>query len=173
MLFLVTGFDNIDLEGDFDPEKYDEQMAKMFDENYYANQDNDNEKPVFDDDLDDEDFDYDNNDADEDIMMDADYLPGGEKYEEQQQNKKKKDKGKGKEKADSFKDNSNIKDKEYDKLMDEYYSLDFEDVIGGDLATRYKYIQTEPEDFGMTPEEILLADDKELNKVISIKSLAP
>ncbi|KAI9303353.1 KRI1-like family-domain-containing protein [Cunninghamella echinulata] len=169
----VTGFDNIDLEGDFDPEKYDEQMAKMFDENYYANQDNDNEKPVFDDDLDDKDFDYDNNDADEDIMMDADYLPGGEKYEEQQQNKKKKDKGKGKEKTDSFKDNGNIKDKEYDKLMDEYYSLDFEDVIGGDLATRYKYIQTEPEDFGMTPEEILLADDRELNKVISIKSLAP
>ncbi|CAO3606946.1 unnamed protein product [Cunninghamella echinulata] len=168
----VTGFDNIDLEGDFDPEKYDEQMAKMFDEDYYANQDNDNEKPVFDDDLDDEDFNYDN-DADEDIMMDADYLPGGEKYEELQQNKKKKDKGKGKEKVDTFKDNDNIKDKEYDKLMDEYYSLDFEDVIGGDLATRYKYIQTEPEDFGMTPEEILLADDKELNKVISIKSLAP
>ncbi|CAO3639017.1 unnamed protein product [Cunninghamella blakesleeana] len=176
----VTGFENIDLEGDFDPEKYDEQMSKMFNDDYYEGTDQDNVKPIFDD-LDD-DFNYENdnnNNEEEDIMMDADYLPGGEKYEEQQ-NKKNKGKGKGKatdygSTSDSFNNNNkdkNIKDKEYNKLMDEYYSLDFEDVIG-DIATRYKYIQTEPEDYGMTAEEILLADDTELNKVIGVKSLAP
>lgn len=157
----------------------------MFNDDYYEGTDQDNVKPVFedlDDDFnyeDDDDYNNNNNNNEEDIMMDADYLPGGDKYEEHQQSKNNKGKGKAKannyESTESFKDNNNknIKDKEYNKLMDEYYSLDFEDVIGGDIATRYKYIQTEPEDFGMTAEEILLADDTELNKVISVKSLAP
>ncbi|KAI8343068.1 KRI1-like family C-terminal-domain-containing protein [Chlamydoabsidia padenii] len=174
----VTGFENIDLEGDFDPEKYDEQMANIFNNDYY--QGDDTEKPVFDDDLDDG-FDQDeeyvggnnnNNDDDDDLMMDADYLPGGEKYEQS----KKKKKGKQVVQGDDTSlttPSKKGKDAEYNKLMDEYYALDFEDVVGGDLPTRFKYTQTEPEDFGLTPVEILMADDKELNKFLSIRTLAP
>ncbi len=33
---------------------------------------------------------------------------------------------------------------EIDKLVEEYYMLDFEDLIAGGLKTRFKYIETEP-----------------------------
>ncbi|CAO3589545.1 unnamed protein product [Absidia cylindrospora] len=174
----VTGFENIDLEGDFDPEKYDEQMSTIFNDNYYD--DDETEKPVFDDDLDDdEDFMIgDDMDNDEDLMMDADYLPGGDKYKEPS---KKSTKGKNKaqqQEDDAHHDEPALpstkgKDAEYSKLMDEYYALDFEDVVGGDLPTRFKYTQTEADDFGLSPVEILMADDKELNKFVSIRTLAP
>ena len=33
---LAVGFDDVDLEEDFDPNKYDKKMHKVFDDNYYA-----------------------------------------------------------------------------------------------------------------------------------------
>lgn len=59
-----------------------------------------------------------------------------------------------------------------DKLMDEYYNLDYEDIIGG-VPVRFKYKEVESETFGMTAEEILIEDDKELNNRASLKFLAP
>lgn len=171
----VTGFENMDLEGDFDPEKYDEQMSNIFNNDYY--QGDDTEKPVFDDDLDDDDM-YageGGGDDDEDLMMDADYLPGGEMYQASKKGKIN-EQIKGEDDAVAVPSSSTskkAKDSTYNKLMDEYYALDFEDVVGGDLATRFKYTQTEPEDYGLSPVDILLADDKELNKYLSIRTLAP
>ncbi|KAI8086583.1 KRI1-like family C-terminal-domain-containing protein, partial [Halteromyces radiatus] len=164
----ISGLEHINFEEDFDPEKYDEQMAKIFDDGYYDA--NDTEKPVFEDD-DDDDFNYDDDEqyGEDDLMMDADYLPGGEKYEETKKNKK----GKKRALENDQQEKPKPKDAEYNKLVDDYYALDFEDVIGGDLPTRFKYTKTEPEDFGLTPVEILLADDKELNKYLSIRTIAP
>jgi len=51
--------------------------------------------------------------------------------------------------------------------------LNYEDLIGGDLPTRYKYLSVPKEDFGMSAIDILFADDKELNKAIPLKSFAP
>ena len=58
--------------------------------------------------------------------------------------------------------------------MQEYYDLDCEDIIGGgQLKTRFKYINVPKENFGLTEEEILLLDDYQLNKFASIKQLRP
>lgn len=59
-----------------------------------------------------------------------------------------------------------------DDLMNEYYNLDYEDIVGG-VPVRFKYKQVEAEDFGMRPEEILVEEDKELNRRASLKYLAP
>lgn len=49
---------------------------------------------------------------------------------------------------------------------------DFEDVIGGGIKTKFKYLKVKPESFGLSDEQILYGDDKELNKYVSIKRLA-
>lgn len=72
----------------------------------------------------------------------------------------------------------------FEKYIDEYYSLDCEDIVSG-VPTRYTYNKVLPNDYGLTIEEvkygvlqfyihwfliisiifqILLADDNELNK---------
>lgn len=155
----IVGLENVDLDADFDPEKHDAQMAEMFNDDYYNKEDT--EKPTWDDDIEGvDDINY--NDDDEDIMMDADYLPGGDKYQSTSEN--------ASEQASSSK---KVLKKEVDDLLDQYYSLNFEDIIGGDLPTRFKYQKTEPEDYGLSPVEILLADDKELNKYVGLKTMAP
>ena len=48
-----------------------------------------------------------------------------------------------------------------DELLQSYYDLDYEDIIGGGaVKTRFKYTSVPKEDFGLTEEEIFLLDDK-------------
>lgn len=67
------------------------------------------------------------------------------------------------------------KKKEFlENLLDEYYTMDFEDLIGGgQIKTRFKYRKVGKEDFGLTEDEILLLDDKQLNKLVSLKKYRP
>lgn len=43
----------------------------------------------------------------------------------------------------------------------------------GDLPTRFKYEKAAPQDYGLTPAEILLATDAELNQFLGMKHYAP
>ncbi|CAJ1372499.1 unnamed protein product [Effrenium voratum] len=60
-----------------------------------------------------------------------------------------------------------------DKSIDEYFQLDYEDIIGGDLPTRFKYRKVEPNDFGIPANVILAKSGSELNRMVSLKKLRP
>lgn len=58
------------------------------------------------------------------------------------------------------------------EAMNEYYGLEYEDMIG-DQPTRFKYTQVPQSSFGLTAEEILLADDEDLKGIVSLNRLQP
>ena len=57
-------------------------------------------------------------------------------------------------------------------LWQELEALDYEDVVAG-VNCKFKYRQVKAEDYGLTEEEIIDWDDKKLNKLVSLKKIAP
>lgn len=143
-----------DLEEDFDPLEYDRKMQEAFGESYYQEEDAEIgdevdeeeglvEKPNFD-------------EEDEELG-----LPKG--WDKQQGGFA----AARKTQKVSFKDKIAV-----DKNLEEYYKLDYEDMIG-DLPTRFRYRGVKPNTYGLDVADILSAEDKELNQHVSIKKLAP
>lgn len=184
------GFKDEDIEGDFDPEEYDKRMTQLFSEEYYA-EDGDTTKPEFpeiDDELEienwenlqsnsnhyaeNEEANYEPHCEDPDFNMDCDYDPAttlqSELIESSKKRKKRRRQSKFAEIVSKPKPSFNPNDQTFDEYLDEYYKLDCEDVIG-DIPCRFKYRKVVPNSFGLTIDEILRADDKELNKWCSLK----
>jgi len=186
-------FKDEDIEADFDPEEYDKRMKKVF-EDYDgdAAAADDEGKPIFSD-LDDDDFDEDHdaehwdnwtgtkgddeaqpNCEDEDFNMDCDYDEKAQNKKELIESTKGRKKSRRKSKFAEAIENTQDKpvfnpdEKTFEEYVDEYYKLDCEDIIG-DLPCRFKYRKVEPNDFGLSCDEILNAKDPELNAWVSLR----
>ncbi|BGO92911.1 hypothetical protein NBRC10512_006073 [Rhodotorula toruloides] len=187
----TKGLEDIDLDGEWDEAKHEEAMRKVYGDDY-DNMEDANFKPTWDDDIDITDIVGPDASGDEDMpiastsALPAEYDEEMEELEEAPRKKNKKDKkGKGKkgEKRDEDGLPTNLietvkasgdstKAEEADRIIDEYYALDYEDKIG-DIKTRFKYAKVPAQSFNLTPEEILLATDAELNAFMSLKKMAP
>lgn len=165
------------MEGDYDPEKFEAIMSKAYGDDFYDKEDaewktdadvkeslmrdetgaegdiiNEDTGDMYDEYNDedaggDEELDDADGDADEDLDFDPE--PPAD-YEEE----------------------SGIEKKLREKMEDELYKLDYEDIIG-DMPTRFKYRKVEANRFGLTPQEILFAKDTTLKQFVSLKRMAP
>ncbi|KZT64882.1 Krr1-domain-containing protein [Daedalea quercina L-15889] len=172
----------LDLDADWDPAAHDRQMAELYerDADVYADADVEEEKPMWDDDID-----------------VADIMPPEEDEDETQASSSKKKKKKKKKQGvqdidedgvdidemDAAVERQPAEEEEWDgtedmrkrvleKYMDELYELEFNDMIG-DMPTRFKYTRVAPQNFGLAPAEVLMATDAELNQFMGIKKYAP
>jgi protein KRI1 len=176
------------LEGDFDPDQFEQLMRETYnDSDFYNQQDPEwkNDKDVIksrrevdvellggaveaveedeeedgDDDRGDDDADdgggeaYKAGDDDEEMWPDEEPPPDddGEQVEEEE---------------------TELVQKVRAKMQDELYKLDYEDIVAG-MPTRFKYRQVEPNRYGLTTEEILLARDGTLKQYVSLKKMVP
>ncbi|WPT16271.1 Protein kri1 [Picochlorum sp. SENEW3] len=138
------------LDGEFDPEKHDQAMQEAFGEEYYNVEEEE--------DVEDEEF-------DKKLAAMAEYSSDEEvdnTISAMLERKKKKE---------DDDDPENTAKQDVKKLLDEYYKLDYEDHVGG-IPTRFRYKEVEPETYGLTFEEILMMDDKELNQIMGLKRVA-
>ncbi|TFK45092.1 KRI1-like family C-terminal-domain-containing protein [Crucibulum laeve] len=199
----------LDLEGEWDPEKHDKQMMDLFggDGDFVDDGSGDEEdglgdgvgdgkepwgeegmeldadgKPVWNDDIDIGDIPV----SDDDTFPITNTSKKDKKKEKKKKKKKSEaeiDEGVDVDAMDADLKGKGLDDEEWDgteemrkrkldEYMDEIYGLDFNDMIG-DLPTRFKYTAVTPQNYSLTPVEILLATDQELNEYMSVKKYAP
>ena len=177
-------FENIDFDADFDPAEHDRIMQQQFDDNYYSHE-GDAVKPEWDDDIEIDDILAEEAKQEKKPAEDETKLS----KKERKQLKKKEKKARAKaaagggedatvdademdaDKADAHVSEADRKQRARE-LMDEYYNLGYEDMIG-DTPTRFKYASVPKDSYGLSAVEILLADDADLNNVVGLKQLQP
>eukprot|EP00756_Hemistasia_phaeocysticola_P017961 Hpha_TRINITY_DN15565_c4_g2::TRINITY_DN15565_c4_g2_i1::g.107997::m.107997/K14786/KRI1; protein KRI1 len=148
-------FDLAALDEDFDPDTWDQKMTEFFDKEYYDD----------DDDAFDPFADFQIEGLDEE----------GEENEEEEQEKPMPEAPTAAQKKEMEKRKRKLvkaKEEAINQAMDDYYKLDYEDVIDGQKV-RFNYRQVPKETFGLSDKDVLNWDDRTLNKVSPLKFYAP
>ncbi|XP_065069404.1 protein KRI1 homolog isoform X2 [Rhopilema esculentum] len=163
-----VGFLEDNLDGDFDPKEYDMLMQRIYDTEFYEA--DEKEKPTFEDDSnyyeDWDDWQGENQEEtgpDEQVKGEAYYedansVTSQSKFAKESQLAKK---------LTQKKPVFDPGEKTFEEYFDEYYKLEYEDIIG-DLPVRFKYREVMPNNYGLSTNEILNAEDKELNQWCSL-----
>ncbi|EEB05939.1 krr family protein [Schizosaccharomyces japonicus yFS275] len=141
---------DIDLDEDFDPQKWEQKMASIFNDDYYEQ---DAKKPKFSDDIDVGDIE----------PVETEETPA-ENSSSVIEGQRKSDKQEKKKKLKSHK-------RKIEEYLDEKYG-DVADTVAG-IPTRFKYRQVAPDSFGLEAHEILNATDEQLSELIGLKKLQP
>jgi protein KRI1 len=170
------------MDGDFDPDKFEDLMSKMYDDNYYEQEDGDwkNDSDVKqslmksglqeDKEIITELEDREGEDFHDDV---EEYDAGQEDFGEDDQDGVYDEEAEYQEDYQDEKKVENVLDKKLnDRMMDELYKLDYEDIIG-DMPTRFKYRKVQSNRYGLRPEEILFSRDTTLKQFVSLKRMAP
>ena len=163
------------MEGDYDPEKFEAIMSKAYGDDFYDKEDAEWKTDA---------------DVKESLMRDETGAEGdiinedtGDMYDEYNDEEAGGDEELGDDDGEEdldfdpeppadFEEETGIEKKLREKMEDELYKLDYEDIIG-DMPTRFKYRKVEANRFGLTPQEILFAKDTTLKQFVSLKRMAP
>ena len=151
----ADGLGDLDLDGDFDPEKFDRQMAALFDNDYY----DDDDGEILDPEEDSED--------EEELAAALNTVTeedgGGFNALVRQRRRD----GKLGGRVDQERTRHEVM-----RALDEYYGLDYEDKIG-DVKCRFRYRDVPKKDYELDAATILAMSDKELNQLVPLKKMAP
>ena len=135
--------DAFDLEGDYDPNKFDEQLSKLFTDVYYKQGD--------------EGLDLDQTGDDN---LDAYLKEDGEVIDSASKGLLSKGEGEG-----GVDLNKTVEDVR--GAINEYFKIDYEDRIG-DIKCRFKYRDVKQNKYGMDTVSVLGSTDKELNQLMYV-----
>ncbi|KAG9312147.1 KRI1-like family-domain-containing protein [Chiua virens] len=170
----------LDLDADWDPAKHDAQMSELYGGDVDGD---DTEKPTWDDDIDINNIDPSTNtkskaelkkqkkkakkknkDEDEDAGVDEDEmdadLDAGTGWDDWAD-------------EEEWRGTEAERQRKVDAYMDEVVNRLGFSGITSHIPTRFHYTSTPLETYGLTPAEILLATDTELNSYVGLKKLAP
>jgi protein KRI1 len=143
------------LEADWDDAAFDEQMRKRFDESYYADKDDGMKKPKW------------NDDEEEEKAL---ALPNVEESGEEEDVEGKSDSNvKGDQETVPSTGSKRKRDHRVISALAEN-TMDLPDPAPGNY---FRYRETSPTSFGMTPLDILIASDAQLNTFAGLKKLTP